>query len=209
MRLSKVFKNVVSIILVIILLPIFLIFAVILVDSWIHPDQIPSFFGWKPFIVLSGSMETEIYAGDVAVVKTVDPSTLKVGDVIAFKDKEIVITHRIIDIEEEDGETHYYTKGDNNNVEDKGFVRPDEIEGIYMFKLSCIGNFAMYLQTPLGLLVCLAIPVILFVLLQMIDNRNNRKMIKSSSEKEKELKEEIARLKSQNKEDKEDKGDKH
>ena len=201
----KVFKNTVGIILIIILLPIFLVSAVILVDSWVHPDQIPSFFGWKPFIVLSGSMETEIYAGDVAVVKTTDPSTLKVGDVIAFKDKEIVITHRIVDIKEEDGETRYYTKGDNNNTEDSGFVRPDEIEGIYVFKLSGIGNFAMYLQTPLGLLVCLAIPVALFMVLQMIDNRNNKKMIKSSNEKEEELKEEIARLKSQNKEDKGDK----
>ena len=70
-------KKVVSIIILIILIPILFVNGVILVNSFIHPDEIPSFFGWKPFIVLSGSMETEIDAGDVAVVRETDTASLK------------------------------------------------------------------------------------------------------------------------------------
>ena len=56
--------------------------GVILINSFTHPDEIPSFFGWKPFIVLSGSMESEIYAGDLAVVKESD--SVKQGDIITY-----------------------------------------------------------------------------------------------------------------------------
>ena len=103
-------KKVISIILLIILIPILLINGVILINSYIKPNEVPSFLGWKPFIVLSGSMETEIYAGDLAVVKEVDTNTLKKGDIIAFKSGDIVITHRIYDIVQEDGITKYITK---------------------------------------------------------------------------------------------------
>ena len=75
-------NKMVSIIILIILIPILFVNGVILVNSFIHPDEIPSFFGWKPFIVLSGSMETEIDAGDVAVVKETDTASLKKGDII-------------------------------------------------------------------------------------------------------------------------------
>ena len=65
-------KKILSIICIIILLPVLFVNAVILINSWVHPNEIPSFFGWKPFIVLSGSMESEIYSGDIVVVKEVD-----------------------------------------------------------------------------------------------------------------------------------------
>jgi len=52
-------KKILSILILIILIPILLISLVILINSYISPNEVPSFFGWKPFIVLSGSMETQ------------------------------------------------------------------------------------------------------------------------------------------------------
>lgn len=46
-------KKVLTIIVLIILLIILFISGTILINSYIHPDEVPSFFGWKPFIVLS------------------------------------------------------------------------------------------------------------------------------------------------------------
>ncbi|MBR3620807.1 MAG: hypothetical protein IKN56_04805, partial [Clostridia bacterium] len=44
-----------------------------------------SVFGYKAYIVLSDSMKaTDFEAGDVVVVKEVEPSTLKAGDIITF-----------------------------------------------------------------------------------------------------------------------------
>ena len=193
-------KKVVSIIILIILIPILFVNGVILVNSFIHPDEIPSFFGWKPFIVLSGSMETEIDAGDVGVVRETDTASLKKGDIIAFKSGEIVITHRIYDIIQEEGETRYITKGDNNNAEDNGYVLPEQIEGVYQFKISRLGNIEMFIQTPIGMIVCLSIPFIILVLVQIVDSKRNQKYIEEKGNKQKIMEEEIERLKKENEE---------
>ena len=193
-------NKVVSIIILIILIPILFVNGVILVNSFIHPDEISSFFGWKPFMVLSGSMETEIDAGDVAVVKETDTASLKKGDIIAFKSGEIVITHRIYDIIQEEGETRYITKGDNNNAEDNGYVLPEQIEGVYQFKISRLGNIEMFIQAPIGMIVCLSIPFIILVLVQIVDSKRNQKYIEEKGNKQKIMEEEIERLKKENEE---------
>lgn len=193
-------KKVVSIIALIILLPVLFVNGVILVNSYMQPDEVPSFFGWKPFIVLSGSMETEIYAGDLAVVKEVDTSVLEKNDIIAFKEGDIVITHRIADIVQENGETKYITKGDNNNTEDSGYVKPEQVEGLYQFKVSRLGNLAMFLQTPVGMVVCLSVPFLLLAVLEIIDARRDKKYMQEKGNREKIMEEEIARLKKENQE---------
>lgn len=192
-------KKIISILVLIILLPILFVNGVILINSFTNPEEIPSFFGWKPFIVLSGSMETEIYAGDVAVVKETD--TFKKNDIIAFKtSEEIVITHRIIDIIEEDGQVKYITKGDNNNTEDSGYVLKEQIEGVYQFKISRLGNLAMFIQTPIGMITCLSIPLIILILLQIKESKEDKKYMKEKGQKEKQMQEEIEKLRKQNEE---------
>ena len=68
----KKVKTIIVIILLILLLPIIIVNSVIIVNSYMNPDKIPSFCGWKPFIVLSGSMETQIKTGDLVIVKETD-----------------------------------------------------------------------------------------------------------------------------------------
>lgn len=180
-----------------ILAPILFVSSVIIIDSYVNPDEVPSFFGWKPFIVLSGSMESEINSGDIAVVKEVDLKEIKKNDIIAFKEDEIVITHRVVDIIEKDGKIKYKTKGDNNNIEDEGYVFESQVEGKYQFKVRRLGNFAMFAQTPIGMIVCLSIPVGLLLLIQKLDTNGNKK---SQKEAQKKLELKIALLEKQNEE---------
>ena len=193
-------KKAISIIVILILLPILLISIAILVDSYTHPDEVPSFFGWKPFIVLSGSMETQISAGDIVVVKEIDTKELKKGDIIAFKDGNIVITHRIDEVTEIDGKTQYITKGDNNSTQDIGYVLPEQIEGVFKFKVSRLGNLAMFIQTPLGMIVCLSIPIIIIILLQTTDSKKEKEELIAKLNKQSKMEEEIEKLKKQNEE---------
>ena len=198
----KKFKKIISIIVLILLFPVLIVNSVILVNSYIKPNEIPSFMGWKPFIVLSGSMETEIKTGDIVVVKEIAEEEIKKNDIIAFKDNGIVITHRVIEIIDNDGSgiTKYITKGDNNNVKDNGYVIGSQIEGIYKFRIEGLGNLAIFLQTPIGMLVCLSIPFGMLLLIQMSDNKKIQEEQKKKYKKEKELEKEIERLKSQNEE---------
>lgn len=188
----KKLKIILSSIVLAILTPIIIVSLVILIDSWVHPNEIPSFFGWKPFIVLSGSMETEIYAGDVAVVKKVDTKDIKENDIIAFKDGNIVITHRVIEIINDNGTIKYKTKGDNNNVNDDGYVKEEQIEGLYQFKISKLGDFAVFVQTPIGIVICLSIPLAILLIIQAIESRGNKK-------RQQEIQEELEYLREQNK----------
>ena len=189
-----------KLIVLIILIPILLISLVILINSYVRPNEVPSFLGWKPFIVLSGSMETQISAGDLVVVKQVDTNTLKKGDIIAFKENDIVITHRIDEIIQEENTTKYITKGDNNNTQDVGYVLPEQVEGVYQFKVARLGNLAMFIQTPLGMIVCLSIPVIIIVLLQAANSKKEREELIAKLNNQNKMEKEIEKLKKQNEE---------
>ena len=115
--------NWITIVICIILIPLLIINASIIIQANTNKDEVPSVFGYKPFIVLSGSMEYEIHQGDLIFVKTINPETLKEKDIIAFRDQQgTVTTHRIIDIVNKNGETYFITKGDNNNSQDQNFV---------------------------------------------------------------------------------------
>ena len=196
----QILKRILTIIILIILIPILFVSGVILINSYVHPDEVPSFFGWKPFIVLSGSMETQISVGDLVIVKEVDTSILKKGDIIAFKENDIVITHRIDDIITEDGMVKYITKGDNNNIRDEGTVLPEQVEGIFICNISRLGNLAIFIQTPMGMIVSLSIPVILLIIIVIMDSKKTNKIINEKLDKQKEMEEEIQRLKKQNEE---------
>ena len=191
----KIVKKILTSIIMIILCSILFASGVILINSYAKPNEVPSFFGWKPFIVLSGSMETQILPGDVAVVKEIDAKELKENDIIAFKeDDNMVITHRIIEIiKDENGDTTYKTKGDNNNEEDDGVVSPEQIEGIYKFRIGKVGNLALFVQTPVGMVICISIPLILLLLLQWKETFKEGK-IKNDTQKE------IEELRKQNEE---------
>jgi len=197
----KIFKKAITIIIIVLLFIVIFASGTILVNSYIHPNEVPSFFGWKPFIVLSGSMESQIMTGDVAVVKEIDTKNLKVGDVIAFKDNDnIVTTHRIIEITEVDGETRYITKGDNNNTKDSGYVLQNQIEGIFKFRVGRLGNLALFIQTPIGMVVCISIPLIMLVLIQVVDSRKEKKLIEEKENKQKNMEKEMEELRKQNEE---------
>lgn len=126
----------------------------IMIQAKTNPKSVPSLFGYKPFIVLSGSMETEIFVGDLVIVKEVDSSSLKENDIIAFRDSEnLVTTHRIVNIINSDGEVCFETKGDNNNTKDKGIVCSSSVEGKYQSRIPKIGNAILFIQEPLGFTV--------------------------------------------------------
>lgn len=194
------FSNWIVIIACVIMVPILVINLYIMFQSATNNDEIPSAFGIKPFIVLSGSMETEIHKGDLILTKIVDPSTLKIDDVIAFRDAEgTVTTHRIIDIVENEGVTYFITKGDNNNTQDMNLVEYADVEGIYIGRIPGVGSLMNSLSKPTTVLVLVLGITIIFVIGFSISNKKQRdlerkefleyKMMKEKEEAEKALKE--------------------
>jgi len=178
----------IGIIICVLLLPLLIINTTLIVKSIVYPDEVPSFLGYKPFIVLSGSMEPEFYSGDLVLVREAVTSDLKVGDVISYKEGQSVITHRILKVTEEQGTRQFITKGDHNNVSDRSPVTEDQVEGRYLFHVSKLGNFAIFMQTPIGMVIFIACPLALFILYDVVRRiLFDRKKSKKTQELEAEL----------------------
>ena len=184
----------VGIALCVVFVPLLLINVTLIVKSYTSPDKVPDFLGYKPFIVLSGSMEPSIMTGDMVFVKETDPDSLKVGDVIAYKSGSAVVTHRIVEVKSENGETRYVTQGDANNAADQGLVKPADVEGIYQRRVAGAGNLAMFMQTTTGMILFVVCPLVLFVLWDVI-----RRQLESRKEmsRTKELEMELERLRAE------------
>ena len=153
-------KKIISIFIYIIIIPIIVINITLIVNSFIKPNKIPDFIGYKNFVIVSESMEPTIMVGDAIFVKKVPEKEIKINDIISFHDGECINTHRIVGVSEENGIKMYRTKGDNNRGEDKEKVSYSQIEGKYLFKINNFGNLIKVLQSKvtlaiLILLVCL------------------------------------------------------
>ena len=178
----------VGIALCVVFVPLLLINVTLIVKSYTSPDKVPDFLGYKPFIVLSGSMEPSIMTGDMVFVKETDPDSLKVGDVIAYKSGSAVVTHRIVEVKSENGETRYVTQGDANNAADQSLVKPADVEGIYQRRVAGAGNLAMFMQTTTGMILFVVCPLVLFVLWDVIRRQlESRKEVSRTKELEMDL----------------------
>lgn len=173
---------------------------VIIVKGTINPQRPPSVFGITPMVVLSGSMSGDapdhIEVGDLVFIGKADPDKLKIGDIIAFMEtgSSVVVTHRIIETYiTADGKHEFITKGDANNTEDAVPVNEENIVGIYRFRIAKIGNFALFLQQPLGMILFIGIPLFAFIIYDII---RRQKIVGREKQKTAKLESELERLRS-------------
>lgn len=169
---------------------------VIVVKGTLSPDRPPSVLGITPLVVLSGSMSGDapdhIEAGDMIFVGPVKPAELKVGDVITYMEGSTVVTHRIIEIlPGEDGKLLFRTKGDANNTADDEPVHEDKLVGIYKSRIPMVGDLAIFMQTPLGMIVFIGLPLLAFLGYDII---RRQKHAAKDQAKTAELEAELARL---------------
>lgn len=171
-RKNKLLSKVLFVIVTIILILMLVVNFSIMFQAKKDKDKVPSIFGIKPFMVLSGSMETNIKIGDLIFTKEIDPSTLKVNDVIAFRDEEnTVTTHRIIDIIMQDGVNYFVTKGDNNNSQDKNLVEYKDVEGIYIGRIPALGKIMKSLSEPIVVIIAILGITLIFIIGFVISNK--------------------------------------
>ncbi len=190
----KKFSNWIVIVICIFLVPILAMNLYIMIQSKIHKDEVPNVFGYKPFMVLSGSMETKIHKGDLIITKIVDPTTLNKKDIIAFRDSQnTVTTHRIIDIVENEGVTYFITKGDNNSSQDQNLVEFEDVEGIYVGRIPGIGSIMDTLAKPTSIIIILLGLTVIFVVGFTISTQKQRKIEQKEFLEFKTQKEELAK----------------
>lgn len=126
----------------------------------------PSF---SMYTIISPSMVPNINVYDVIVSKKVnDINTIKIGDIITFISKSnlssgMTITHRVIDIIEDDGMIKLKTQGDNNLSPDSSYVNKDNLIGKVVIRIPKIGRLQRFILGSGGWLLFIVIPGLLLV----------------------------------------------
>lgn len=170
---KEILKRIGSVIVDILIVIVFIISTLVVVAS-ITANRTggqPSVMGYVISSVQTGSMQGTINEGDLVVGKLIDANTeIKEGDIISYYEyyggKQIVITHRVVDIMEHPTDPGYITKGDNEKYEDEIVKSRDDIQSVYKFRIPFVGKFIDFLKTPFGFIICLVIPLLIFICYQ-------------------------------------------
>ena len=148
-----------------------MVFTIVSVNTFNRNDR--NLFGMRFYIVLSDSMAaTDFDAGDLVVVKEVDPTTLKEGDIIAYQSQNsenygATVTHKIrAKTTDAKGNPGFITYGTTTNVDDETVVTYPFILGKYKVALPKVGTFFQFLKTPQGYIVCILIPFLMLIIYQ-------------------------------------------
>ena len=157
--------------LVVIVAVFMMIFTIVSVNTFDRNDR--NLFGFRFYIVLSDSMSaTDFDAGDLVLVKEVDPTTLEVGDIIAYQSQNAenygaTVTHKIrAKTTDANGNPGFITYGTTTGVDDESVVTYPFILGKYQAAVPKLGTFFQFLKTPQGYIVCILIPFLLLILYQ-------------------------------------------
>ena len=150
-----------------------MIFTVVSVSTFDRADR--NLFGYKAFIVLSDSMsKTDFDAGDLVLVKEVDPSTLKEGDIIAYTSQNTAnfgetVTHKIRKLTTDaEGNPGFVTYGTTTDTDDETVVTYPYVLGKYQTNIPKVGKFFQFLKTTPGYIVCILVPFLILILIEGI-----------------------------------------
>lgn len=144
-----------------------------------------SFFGFRIYRVISGSMQPALQIGDVIIIKKANNYAEK--DIITYDNGLTTITHRIKSINGDE----IITEGDANDAPDKPITK-DRILGKYFFRISTFSVFSIMLtgKTIYLIMVLVLFAILLFAISDRVTRnleyrRNNfKKVIKEKDNKE-------------------------
>lgn len=182
--------------LVVLLAVSMMIFTIVSVTTFNRNDR--DLFGYKLYIVNSDSMAaTDFNAGSLILVKEVDPSTLKEGDIITFLSQNSssfgeTVTHKIRKLTTDaEGNAGFITYGTTTDTDDETIVTYPYVFGKYEKAIPGLGTFFNFLKTTQGYFLCIFTPFMLIILYEGIKFFNlfrrykKEQMAEMQAEKEK------------------------
>ena len=136
-------------------------------------NGVPSVLGIRILSIQTDSMYPTLEPGDLVFDTAVkDKSTLQRKDIITYwtviNGERVLNTHRIEEIYDGNGYLIFVTKGDHNSAVDTMTVHESEIVGKYACRIGGVGKVFDYLQTSTGFLIVVVVPVLIFLLYQLV-----------------------------------------
>lgn len=147
--------------------------------------------GFRIFNIATGSMLPKYEVGDVLISKTVLPSEIKKEDDVTYLGKEgtfagKVVTHQVIDIEEENGNYKFHTKGLANTEEDP-VINQDQVIGKVVYKVQTLSYISKLIKNLYSFYFVIFIPLALIIFIEI--RRTVKDIISNKKEEQEEPKE--------------------
>ena len=134
-----------------------LLILYILLELFI-PDMTIKVFQFKPYVVITESMEPVINVDDMVIVYNPNVEDLEVGDIITFmadidyNGTKEVVTHYIHSINSTtEGNLTFRTNRYGSDIPDTWILQESDIIGVYGFKIPQLGVFVNFMKSPFGI----------------------------------------------------------
>lgn len=145
-RRLEVAGNIVFIIFMIIILSLIFITA----QSKITGQE-PALFGYRLYIVDSGSMSPTIKTNSIIIVEESLPKGIEAGDVITYygHNSSTRVTHRAMEVI--DSGEYFITRGDANDTDDPSPLNGKSLIGKVVVVIPVVGSVFRFLSTKVGI----------------------------------------------------------
>ena len=172
--LKRIFNIMIDIIVVLILIVSVLVVTLSLTTE---SSGVPNILGNAPLSVQTQSMEDTINPGDLIFCSLTDiDDEFQKDDVVTFpieiNGEQVLNTHRIVEVVEDENIVYYKTQGDNketNPEPDKDLQTSSTIVAKYTgTKIPGLGNVLSFIRTQLGFFLCVLLPMILFFIYESV-----------------------------------------
>ena len=133
----------------------------------------PILFGYRPVVVLSGSMEPNYPVGSLTYYRSIAFDQIREGDAITFRAGESLVTHRVVEIDS--AQKLLYTKGDHNPTRDNAPVSEDKLVGkTTKIAIPYVGYLAGYGKS-IPAIICMILILIISHSLDIVDKKQRRR----------------------------------
>ena len=126
------------------------VFGVVIIAAALVIMLISCRFKYGLLVIATDSMTGEINKGDAVIYVAYDGQQIEEGQVIVFEKDDVKVVHRVVEIEQINGQRRYYTKGDANQDRDVGYVTDSQLIGLTDFKISYIGYPTIWIRDLFG-----------------------------------------------------------
>ena len=133
-------------------------------------SRMPLILGIQSFVVLTGSMEPALPVGSVVFSQNFE--RYETGEIIAFKNGNVNVTHRVVEEEFNDGQFSYRTQGDANNLPDSQLIPQSQVLGRVFYHIPYLGKLTIFLKTLPGFLLLIVFPAIVFIIFEIVNIKN-------------------------------------
>ena len=161
-RVIEIILNSIKNVILIILAIIFIALLILFIEKYLFKVEYPSVNGVTAFVVKTESMYPVLLTNDIVLVDLEDHN-YQVNDILSYKSKNYVITHRVKEINND----KLILRGDANNSDDPEIDKKDVVGKV----VRIVPNFRIWINVlkDIKVIICIIVTIVLFITIKILN----------------------------------------